>query len=46
LAWRKVYAKEFLQAIALADRLLDQPGVRHLHAHFCHGATTSHGSRR
>jgi len=40
LAWRKVYAKEFLQAIALADRLLDQPGVRHLHAHFCHGATT------
>ena len=39
-AWRKVYAKEYLQAIALADRLLDQPGVRHLHAHFCHGATT------
>jgi glycosyltransferase involved in cell wall biosynthesis len=40
LAWRKVYAKEWFQAIAVADRLLEQPGVRHLHAHFCHGATT------
>ena len=40
LAWRKVYAKEWLQAVALADRLLERPGVRHLHAHFCHGATT------
>ena len=37
---RKVYAKEFLQAAALADRLLDAPDVTHLHAHFCHGATT------
>jgi glycosyltransferase involved in cell wall biosynthesis len=37
---RKVYAKEFLQAAALADRLIDAPDVRHLHAHFCHGATT------
>jgi glycosyltransferase involved in cell wall biosynthesis len=37
---RKVYAKEFLQAVALADRLLDEPAIRHLHAHFCHGATT------
>jgi len=37
---RKVYAKEFLQAVALADRLLDAPDVTHLHAHFCHGATT------
>jgi glycosyltransferase involved in cell wall biosynthesis len=37
---RKVYVKEFLQAIALADRLLDAASVRHLHAHFCHGATT------
>jgi glycosyltransferase involved in cell wall biosynthesis len=37
---RKVYAKEFLQAVALADQLLDAPDVRHLHAHFCHGATT------
>ena len=41
LSWpRKVYVKELLQAIAVADRLLEQPGVRHLHAHFCHGATT------
>ena len=42
-AWsapRKVYAKEFLQAVAVADRLRDTPEVRHLHAHFCHGATT------
>jgi glycosyltransferase involved in cell wall biosynthesis len=37
---RKVYVKEFLQAVALADRLLDDRAVRHLHAHFCHGATT------
>jgi glycosyltransferase involved in cell wall biosynthesis len=37
---RKVYVKEFLQAAALADRLLDAPDVTHLHAHFCHGATT------
>jgi glycosyltransferase involved in cell wall biosynthesis len=41
VSWpRKLYAKELLQAVALADRLLEQPGVRHLHAHFCHGATT------
>src|SRR5262245_45043437 len=41
LSWpRKVYAKEFLQAAAVADRVLEPPGVRHLHAHFCHGATT------
>ncbi len=37
---RKLYLKEFLQAVALADRLLGAPDVRHLHAHFCHGATT------
>ena len=37
---RKVYLKEFLQAVALADRLIDAQDVRHLHAHFCHGATT------
>jgi glycosyltransferase involved in cell wall biosynthesis len=37
---RKVYAKEFLQAVAIANHLLDAPDVRHLHAHFCHGATT------
>jgi glycosyltransferase involved in cell wall biosynthesis len=37
---RKVYVKELLQAVALADRLIEAPDVRHLHAHFCHGATT------
>jgi len=37
---RKVYAKEFLQAVAIANDLLDDTRIRHLHAHFCHGATT------
>ncbi len=37
---RKIYLKELLQAFALADRLLDAPDVRHLHAHFAHGTTT------
>ncbi|HKB14202.1 MAG TPA: glycosyltransferase family 4 protein, partial [Vicinamibacterales bacterium] len=37
---RKVYVKEFLQAVAIADRLRGAPDIRHLHAHFCHGATT------
>ena len=35
---RKIYLKELVQAIALAQRL--GPEVRHLHAHFAHGATT------
>ena len=40
-AWpRKLYAKELLQAVALADRLAEAPDVRHLHAHFAHGTTT------
>ena len=37
---RKVCAKELLQAVALASAVLEAPDVRHLHAHFCHGATT------
>ncbi len=37
---RKVYLKEFMQAAALADRLHSARDVTHLHAHFCHGATT------
>ncbi|HYJ46919.1 MAG TPA: glycosyltransferase family 4 protein [Pyrinomonadaceae bacterium] len=37
---RKLYLKEFLQASAIAARLLEAPDVRHIHAHFCHGATT------
>lgn len=41
LAWpRKLYLKEFFQAAAIADKLLTESDVRHLHAHFCHGATT------
>jgi hypothetical protein len=40
-AWpRKLYVKELLQAVALADRLAGAPEVRHLHAHFAHGTTT------
>jgi hypothetical protein len=37
---RKVMLKEFLLAVALADRLLDDSDVGHLHAHFAHGATS------
>jgi glycosyltransferase involved in cell wall biosynthesis len=37
---RKIYVKELVQAVALADRVLDAPEVRHLHAHFAHGTTT------
>jgi glycosyltransferase involved in cell wall biosynthesis len=37
---RKVNVKELLQAIALANELLDAPDVGHLHAHFAHGTTT------
>jgi glycosyltransferase involved in cell wall biosynthesis len=37
---RKIYLKEFLQAAVIADHLRHVPDVRHLHAHFCHGATT------
>ncbi|MEA2229334.1 MAG: hypothetical protein QOF04_2964 [Solirubrobacteraceae bacterium] len=41
LAWpRKLYVKELLQAVALADELAAAPDVRHLHAHFAHGTTT------
>ena len=40
LAPRKVYLKEFLQAGAIALQILQHGRVRHLHAHFCHGATT------
>jgi hypothetical protein len=37
---RKIYIKELIQAITLADRLNHDPDVRHLHAHFAHGTTT------
>jgi glycosyltransferase involved in cell wall biosynthesis len=35
---RKLYVKELIQALTLADAL--DPDVRHLHAHFAHGTTT------
>ena len=37
---RKIYVKELLQAIALADRRARRADVGHLHAHFAHGTTT------
>jgi len=37
---RKVYLKELFQAFALVHAVDRAAGVRHLHAHFCHGATT------
>jgi glycosyltransferase involved in cell wall biosynthesis len=37
---RKVYVKELLLAVALADRVMEASDLRQLHAHFCHGATT------
>lgn len=41
LAWpRKLYLKEFLQAVWIARLILDADDVSHIHAHFCHGSTT------
>lgn len=37
---RKLYLKELLQAVWIARLLLETNDVRHIHAHFCHGATT------
>jgi glycosyltransferase involved in cell wall biosynthesis len=37
---RKVFLRELLLGVALADRLLEAGDVRHLHAHFAHGSTT------
>lgn len=37
---RRQYVREFLHAIELVDRLATTPSVRHLHAHYAHGATT------
>lgn len=37
---RKLYLKELLQAVWIASLLLKADDVRHIHAHFCHGATT------
>jgi glycosyltransferase involved in cell wall biosynthesis len=37
---KKLYLKELLQAVALADELSRTPSVALLHGHFAHGATT------
>lgn len=37
---RKIYLKEFLLAVDLADRLADSGNVLRLHSHFAHGTTT------
>lgn len=37
---KKVFVKEFLQAGFIAWQALQSGTIRHLHAHFCHGATT------
>lgn len=37
---RTVFVKEFLQAGYIADAVIRNPNIRHLHAHFCHGSTT------
>jgi glycosyltransferase involved in cell wall biosynthesis len=37
---RKVFFKEFLQGGFIASEVLRNRSIRHLHAHFCHGATT------
>ncbi len=37
---RKLYLKEFLQAVWIAQFILAADDVKHIHAHFCHGATT------
>lgn len=37
---RKVYLKEFLQAAAIAEKLIEGDQVDRIHAHFAHGATT------
>jgi len=42
-SWRQPetgFVKEFLQAGHIAQRVLETSAVRHLHAHFCHTATT------
>ncbi len=40
--WRPetAFVKEFLQAGYIAERVLTAGSIRHLHAHFCHSATT------
>ena len=37
---KKVFYKDFLRAGAIASSVREAGDIRHLHAHFCHGATT------
>jgi glycosyltransferase involved in cell wall biosynthesis len=37
---RKLYLKEFFQAAAIAEQMLKDHEIKHIHAHFAHGATT------
>jgi len=39
-ALRKVFIKEFLQAGHIADAVLAEGDIGHLHGHFCHGVAT------
>jgi len=42
-SWRQPetgFVKEFLQAGHIAEQVLETGSIRHLHAHFCHTATT------
>ena len=37
---KKAMYKEFFRAGFIANKVIQSPSIRHLHAHFCHGATT------
>lgn len=39
-AIKKTPLKEFLQACIIADQISENPEIKHIHAHFAHGATT------
>jgi glycosyltransferase involved in cell wall biosynthesis len=37
---RKIFIKEFIQAVYIANQINQSANIAHIHAHFCHGATT------
>lgn len=37
---KKIFIKEFIQSVYIADQIQRSGTVRHIHAHFCHGATS------
>lgn len=37
---KRTLLREFLHAVELVDRLASTPSIRHLHAHYAHGATS------